>query len=242
MTIMSVSIFTDGASKGNPGPGGWAAVVVDSDNVTELGGREEMTTNNRMELSGAIQGLTHTSSGAEVTIFTDSSYVINGVTKWLHGWKRNGWITKTKQEVLNRDLWEKLDKLVSARSVKWNYVGGHIGIVGNERCDHIATGLAAGMKLNLYKGPLGNYDLPNILDISLDEKKLKNKKSSSSHSKMKAYSYVSAVNGKIETHQTWAECEKRVKGVSGAKFKKAISLQNEGEIIISMSDIDVGHR
>ena len=116
-----ITIFTDGASKGNPGPGGWGAVVIDGDKVFESGGGEKDTTNNRMEIAAAIGGLGKTENGSDITLYTDSSYLINGITKWILGWKRNGWITKTKQEVLNRDLWEKLDDLVKWRKVKWQY-------------------------------------------------------------------------------------------------------------------------
>src|SRR5438034_8828635 len=99
MTFMDnkqITIFTDGASKGNPGPGGWGAVVVDGDQIIEVGGGEENTTNNRMEISAAIGGLKETQEGSDIKIYTDSSYLINGITKWIKGWKRNGWITKTR--------------------------------------------------------------------------------------------------------------------------------------------------
>ncbi|MEI6305081.1 MAG: viroplasmin family protein [Candidatus Taylorbacteria bacterium] len=238
------TIFTDGSSRGNPGPGGWACVVVKEEGggkvergdgktrgVVELGGHEKMTTNNRMELSAALNGIMNIEVGSTVTVFTDSSYVINGITKWIHGWKRNGWITKTKDEVLNRDLWEKIDAAAAGKKITWKYVGGHVGIVGNERCDHIATDFADGNKVDLYSGLLANYDLPNIMDISFDESKMAEKKSDSSRSRAKAYSYVSSVGGVIETHHTWAECEKRVKGAKGAKYRKSLSLGDEAEII-----------
>jgi ribonuclease HI len=106
--------------------------------------------------------------------------------------------------------------------VQWKYIGGHIGVLGNERCDHIATDFADGMKIKLYKGPIEDYDLPDILDMSHDEMSLVEKKSKSfHHSSAKAYSYVSMVDGVIETHHTWPECEKRVKGARGAKYKKS---------------------
>lgn len=228
---MRITIFTDGSSRGNPGPGGWAAVVIDEANVTELGGGAKATTNNQMELTAAVQGLSKAPTNAAATVYTDSSYVIHGITKWIHNWKRNDWKTKTKKDVLNKDLWVKLSKEIEKRSVEWKYVGGHVGIVGNERCDHIATGFADGRKVKLYKGPLAKYDLPNILDISADGDGVATKKSSSARSKAKPYSYVSSVNGIIEVHPTWAECEKRVKGAKGARFKKAISAADETEIV-----------
>ncbi len=238
-----ITIFTDGSSRGNPGPGGWGAVIAMKEGarskeigeaqtqITELGGGEKMTTNNRMELTACVQGLVNTPKDSEVTVLTDSSYVINGMTKWIHGWKRNGWKTKTKDDVLNKDLWMELADEISTRQVQWKHVGGHVGILGNERCDHIATAFADGMDIKLYKGSLADYDLPDVLDVSLDASKAKAKKSSSAHSRAKAFSYVSSVGGIIETHHTWAECEKRVKGAKGAKFKKSISVDSEQEII-----------
>lgn len=243
-------IFTDGSSRGNPGPGGWGAVVVDGKSVMELGGGESNTTNNRMELTAVIGGLRNISerfrklpNGSEsIQIFTDSSYVVSGITKWIKNWKRNGWKTKTKEDVLNKDLWMELDVLISdtgsiGGKLHWKYVGGHVGIVGNERCDHIATAFADGRKIKLYDGPLGGYDLPNILDISHDEDSLARKKSSSAHSRAKAYSYVSLVDGVIEVHHSWPECEKRVKGARGARYKKATSADEEARIIAEFQAI-----
>lgn len=254
-----VTIFTDGSSRGNPGPGGWGTVVVQNGKITdvvigtskmengeqtanqandfvitELGGREKMTTNNRMELMACLSGLLSVKKpveDTEIIVFTDSSYVINGITKWIKGWKRNGWLTKTKVEVLNRDLWEKLDEAASGKKVQWKYVGGHIGIVGNERCDHIATDFADENDIKLYQGPLSEYDLPNILDISFDQEKSSSKKTDSSRARTKAYSYVSSIGGAIETHHTWAECEKRIKGLKGAKYKKSLDQADEMKII-----------
>lgn len=223
------TIFTDGASRGNPGKGGWGSVIVENDKVTELGGREDDTTNNRMELTAAIEALKVISNNSndQITINTDSSYVINGITKWVHGWKRNGWVTKTKDEVLNRDLWEKLVEVKEGKDIVWNYVGGHAGIVGNERCDVIATSFADNESVDLYKGLLVNYPIKNILSLENVVEKVSKK----SHSKAQAYSYISKLDGKIMTHKTWAECESRVKGKTGARFRKAISLDQERQII-----------
>jgi len=238
MKNIQTTIFTDGSSRGNPGKGGWAAILVedsgnknDSKLVRELGGREPMTTNNRMELTAALQGLSSSKIGANIMIYTDSSYVINGITKWVKGWKRNGWITKTKEAVLNRDLWEKLDEAASGKTIKWKYVKGHVGVVGNERCDHIATDFADGNRVELYSGTLAEYDLPNILDIELDGERVGSELNKSSRSKAKAYSYVSMVDGVIETHRFWTECEKRVKGKRGAKYKKTFDVDDEARII-----------
>jgi len=226
-----ITIFTDGASRGNPGSGGWASIVVEGGSVTELGGAQTSATNNKMELTACIRGLEHTKNDQDITIYTDSSYVINGITKWIKGWRKNGWVTKTKQEVLNRDLWEELYELSETRNVKWEYVGGHVGIRGNERCDWIATEFADGNKPKLYDGLLEKYPIADIMNISHDAVKLEEKKSDSSRSRAPAYSYVSMVDGLIRIHKTWAECEKRVKGVRGTRFKKALNSDEEKLIV-----------
>lgn len=226
-----ITIFTDGSSRGNPGPGGWGTVVVDGDTVTELGGAEANTTNNKMELTAALRGLEATPADAEVRVYTDSKYLIQGITTWIKGWIRNGWKTQTKEDVSNRDLWEELHPLTKTRSITWEYIGGHVGIAGNERCDDIATKFADGEDAELFTGPLGEYSIKNILDVSHDETLAVAKKSSSSRSKAAAYSYVSLVNGKVETHKTWAECENRVKGAKGAKYKKTLNAGDESALI-----------
>jgi len=229
---MNFLIFTDGASRGNPGPGGWGAIVIEEEKeIFELGGAEGKTTNNRMELMAAIRALKETPIDAQAVLYTDSSYVINGITKWIANWKRTGWRTRLKEEVLNKDLWMELDELVAERRAEWKYLGGHIGIRGNERCDEIATAFADGKKVDLYSGPIGTYPVQDILNISHDALLLVEKKQSSDRSKIPAYSYVSSIGGIVETHKTWAECEARVKGVKGARFKKAISYDEELEII-----------
>ena len=225
-------IFTDGASRGNPGRGGWGAVVLDSTTsiLTELGGREDDTTNNRMELTSALEALKVTAENSINIVYTDSSYLINGITKWVFGWQRNGWKTKTKEDVLNKDLWMKLFDETKKRKVDFKYVGGHVGIAGNERCDFIATSFADNKKIDLYKGTLSNYSIINIRDVSQNLEKSEDKKSSKSRSNAKAYSYISLVGGVIEIHHSWADCEKRVKGAKGARFKKALNKEEEDKI------------
>lgn len=223
-----IIIFTDGSSRGNPGPGGWGAIVALPDGkIKELGGGEKHTTNNRMELMGAISSLSMIKDGSEVILNTDSSYVINGITKWVYGWQKNGWKNSMKEDVINRDLWEKLIEASKDKKVKWNYVGGHVGIPGNERCDEIATMFADNKKVDLFHGKKTDYkiDLSNI-EGSGEKKKTKKKSSAA------AYSYLSLVEGKLQKHKTWIECEKRVKGVKGnVKFKKAVSEEDEKEIM-----------
>src|SRR3989338_353790 len=145
-----VIIFTDGSSKGNPGPGGWAAIIKSS-KVTEIGGRVEHTTNNRMELTAAIEALSFFKSYPPKAdqhwfgkIFSDSKYLIDGITKWIFGWQRNGWRTKDRKDVLNRDLWEILYGLTEGKEIEWKYVAGHFGHPENERCDEIAQAFAEG--------------------------------------------------------------------------------------------------
>jgi ribonuclease HI len=144
--------YTDGACIGNPGPGGWGTVVYFTDgSVYEMGGTEAATTNNRMEMQGAIQALKVLRASGQtepVTLYTDSEYVKNGITKWVKGWKKKGWKTAQGKEVLNQDLWETLDELNSPL-VEWQYVRGHSGNEGNERCDVIARSFAIGKPLAL---------------------------------------------------------------------------------------------
>lgn len=135
--------YTDGACSGNPGPGGWGALLIARDGETiikerELCGGEEDTTNNRMELLAAISALDALERRSELTIVTDSSYVKDGLTKWIHGWKRNGWKTAAKKPVKNEDLWKRLDEAASRHDVTWEWVKGHAGHPENERADELA--------------------------------------------------------------------------------------------------------
>jgi ribonuclease HI len=135
-----VEIYTDGACSGNPGPGGWGAVLQYGDHKKEIhGGEPVATTNNRMELMAAIQALESLKRPVEVRLHTDSSYVRNGITKWLAGWKRNGWVTAGKQPVKNADLWQRLEAACAKHEVEWLWVKGHAGIEGNERADALAN-------------------------------------------------------------------------------------------------------
>ena len=228
-----ITIFCDGASKGNPGPGGWGALVATHERVVELGGHSAHTTNNRMELTAAAEAVRFASklSGTQVAVHTDSSYVINGITKWVGGWKKNGWKTKDKKEVLNKELWMQLDAAVqnTVGTIAWHYVGGHVGVAGNERVDTIASDFAEHKKVTLYSGPRSAYEI-DIANLGRDEGLHKEKSAGKARSKAKAYSYVSKVDGKIMTHKTWGECEARVKGKT-ARYKKALSPDDEAAII-----------
>ena len=135
-----INIYTDGSSRGNPGPGGWGAVILDQDDKQKnISGSEKNTTNNRMELLAAIMSLKKIKTNSEVVIFTDSTYVKNGITEWMKNWKKNGWKNSSKKSVKNKDLWEKLDKLCEANSVSWKWVKGHSTNEFNNLADELAT-------------------------------------------------------------------------------------------------------
>ena len=151
-----ITIYTDGASRGNPGPGGWAGIIISDEKVKEIGGREEHTTNNRMELMGAIKSL-ESVSDQYIELFTDSEYVMKGITLWIEGWQKKGWKTAAKKPVLNQDLWQELLRVSEGKQIEWKYVAGHAGHDLNERCDEIATMLADGEDPKLYEGPRAHY-------------------------------------------------------------------------------------
>lgn len=135
---MTVEIFTDGACSGNPGPGGWGAILRYKSAEKELSGGEPLTTNNRMELMAAIIALETLNRPSTVKLSTDSVYVRDGITKWLPNWKRNGWKTAAKKPVKNDDLWQRLDIAQAPHSIEWIWIKGHAGHVENERCDELA--------------------------------------------------------------------------------------------------------
>lgn len=133
-----VTIYTDGACSGNPGPGGWGAVMIYGEHERELNGGEAETTNNRMELTAAIESLNALKRACTVDLYTDSVYVRDGITKWLHGWKRNGWRTAAKKPVKNAELWQALEDARKRHDVNWHWVKGHAGHPENERADQLA--------------------------------------------------------------------------------------------------------
>ena len=143
MTEMShVEIATDGACKGNPGPGGWGVVLRMGSTEKEMSGGEKLTTNNRMELTAAIEGLNALKRPCRVTLSTDSRYVMDGLTKWIHGWRRNGWKTSDKKPVKNAELWQALIEASAPHRVEWVWVKGHAGHPDNERADRLASDAA----------------------------------------------------------------------------------------------------
>lgn len=137
--MSDVTIYTDGACKGNPGPGGWGAWLRSGGHEKELFGGEPRTTNNRMELTAVIEALASLKRTCRVAIYTDSEYVRNGITTWIHGWKSRGWLTADRKPVKNAELWRRLDELRGRHDVHWHWVKGHAGDPGNERADQLAN-------------------------------------------------------------------------------------------------------
>jgi ribonuclease HI len=143
----SIEIYTDGACSGNPGPGGWGAILIWNGHRKELKGGEALTTNNRMELMAAISALEALKTGVVADLYTDSAYVRNGISSWIHGWKRNGWRTADKKPVKNAELWQRLEQALAAHRVTWHWIKGHAGHPENERADELAREGMAEFKL-----------------------------------------------------------------------------------------------
>lgn len=239
-------IYSDGACSGNPGPGGWAFVAALEDvSVYEKSGYDPQTTNNRMELGSALEGLkwlTRTlnsydeedlQNNYDFIFYSDSVYFLRGLTDWVHGWKKRGWKNSKNEEVTNQDLWEALDReyffLKKKITLNLRFVKGHAGHYGNERCDELAV-LASQGRPSSNQIPAENYNkkifiLPPVVPIP-DVKFTKPTNTESTY-------YLSMVNGVVVKHKTWSECEKSVKGVSGAKFKKVNSEAEEVEVLKS---------
>jgi len=203
-------IYTDGACLGNPGPGGWAAILVRDGQCEELGGREAHTTNNRMEMQAAVEGLRRARSGGAVRVVTDSRYLHDGISRWIHAWKRRGWRKADGGEVLNRDLWESLDRLCRTPArVEWEHVRGHSGHAWNERCDAIATAFARGETPELRRG---------------DGSWISGGQGTALPTGVEFPAYLSLVEGELRVHLDWEDCESWVRGAKGAKYRKVKTL------------------
>ena len=137
--MSTVEIYTDGACRGNPGPGGWAALLSVAGHEKEIAGAEALTTNNRMELTAVIRALESLRRPVSARIFTDSQYVRRGITEWVTAWKARGWLTADRKPVKNQDLWQRLEALAAAHRIEWHWVPGHAGVPGNERVDRLAN-------------------------------------------------------------------------------------------------------
>lgn len=231
----SYIVFADGACSGNPGPGGWGAIVYSPlGTIKELGGGANQTTNNKMELTATIESLKIIKPQSQVIIFTDSSYVLNGITKWIWGWLRNNWKSSQGEDVLNKEFWQKLLAESQKRKIDWRYCKGHSGIAGNERADQIAVGYSKNEDLYLYHGKADVYNyslfpLPERKDIPSMNGSSKSKQVNSS---VKPY-YLSFSNGVVRMHFDWPSCERSTKGISGAKYKKVKSSSEESETLKS---------
>jgi ribonuclease HI len=230
-----IAIFTDGACSGNPGPGGWGCVIATPDGrARELGGGEAATTNNRMEMTAVLKALRAVSSlPGTAHVHTDSTYVIGGITSWIQGWKRRGWRTAAGEPVKNEDLWRALDAAVAARGasgVEWLWVRGHDGHDANERCDAIAVAFSRRLPISLYVGPLLSYPHGSLATSESAPLPAKKKPSGKPAAPAGSATYLSVLEGKLERHATWKECEARVKG-RAAKFKKVRSAEEERAVL-----------
>ena len=229
--MKSAEIYTDGASRGNPGLGGWAAIILTSTSATEIAGRKDEVTNNQMELLAAEKALSFAKDQGikTVRLHTDSAYVLNGLSSWIDGWQRNGWMTIAKKPVENKAQWQKLVALRDyfGKGLELVKVAGHSGHEYNDRCDELAVLAALGKKTTLFSGALSAYKKQLQANPPVSAKKPEKKSSN----KGAAYSYVSLVNGKVHVDKTWAACEKRVKGTKGAKYKKVFSKEEETDLI-----------
>jgi ribonuclease HI len=251
VTQSAILVFTDGACSGNPGPGGWGVIIATPDGqVTELGGHEPSTTNNRMELTAVGKALRHLERTAgPVHILTDSTYVIQGITRWAFGWSKRGWKTAEGTEVANATFWKRLMALLAERKqqfpgelgrVDWKYVRGHAGVPGNERVDEIAVAFSRGKHEPLYLGPLDRYGIA-VHDVPEDTS-VPAKMPGGREAPKAAACYLSEVGRTVKRHATWAACERRVKGVSGARFKKIRTADEEARVLeewgVSPQDVD----
>ena len=235
-------IYGDGACSGNPGPGGYGAIVLFPDrSVIELADQASQTTNNRMEILAVLDSFLLIlkspllASAQRIQVFTDSVYLIRGATQWMFGWKKKGWKSATNEMIANPDLWKRMDLTLnslkqknSELKIEWNFVKGHSGILGNERCDQIAVAMSKNDGVDLYSGPVERYffDL-----LQLPEKKpLPEMNKNRGLGPTKNFWYLSLVNGVVSLHKTWSECEAIVKGRPGVKFKKVSSSEEEAQV------------
>lgn len=230
-----ITIYTDGASRGNPGPGGWAAIVISDSEVIELAGNPPSgghATNNQMELMAVEEGLSYVQihfPDANVELHADSTYVLNGIRSWILSWEKNGWITMAKKPVENSAQWKHLLTLRTHFGKKLTLVKveGHSGHEYNDRCDELAVLAALGKHAVLFSGTPKEYQryLQEHPPVSPEKKKSSKSKSGV------AFSYVSCVDGKVFADKDWTSCEKRVKGKKGAKYKKVFSKEEETSLV-----------
>lgn len=217
--------YTDGAARNNPGSGGWGAVLAvtrkDSqaqpERAVELGDHLAETTNNRAELTAVIKTLEWANEHGlqEVVVYTDSSYLIQGITNWRHNWQKNGWKTKNDEPVKNKTFWQKLIAAQKDLTVMYEHVEGHAGIPANERADDIATAFADQKNPDLFSGSVDEYDI----SLTPESQKLSD-----------APIYLSNVNGEIQQHNSWADCKQRVDGVQ-AQYRKVQTVPERDDLL-----------
>lgn len=217
--------YTDGAARNNPGSGGWGAVLAvtkagdktTQDQVVELGDKLPNTTNNQAELTAAIEALEWAQDNevSDVTLYTDSSYLIQGITNWRYNWQQNGWETRNGDSVKNKQLWQKLIAAEDKLDVAYEHVEGHAGIPANERADDIATAFADGSQPNLFSGSGEKYDV----SLAPETQKIAD-----------APVYISLVDDQVKQHTSWEDCKQRVEGVE-AKYQKVKTIPERDELL-----------
>jgi ribonuclease HI len=238
--IHKIDIYTDGSSRGNPGQAGWAGIVFDyaRNSVVELGGREDVATNNRMELMAVYKALVYIEEchllDLPITLYIDSAYVQKGVTIWMYAWEKNDWRTKDGNPVLNLDIWKELVFLVfrlkRKADITFQKIEGHAGHFGNECADRVATSFADKKPTPLYKGTLAEYERL-YKSVIVPVKSFTRVIPKSTKSTGRAYSYVSLVAGVVYVDKDWPSCEARVKGKRGVKYKKVFSKIEEHALV-----------
>lgn len=207
--------YTDGACLGNPGPGGWGVRILYANGTAqEYGGAATATTNNRMELQAAIEALKIIGGSPQATIITDSRYVIDGVTRWIHAWRRRKWMTTSATPVKNRQWWLTLDGL-NHPGIRWQHIRGHTGDPQNERVDAIARAFAQGDRPRLFCGQIGSPSDPVATEVSPTPRG-----SAKDRGAFSQVQYVSIIAGTVWLDDDWPSCATRVHGVSGARYKK----------------------
>ncbi|TVQ80495.1 MAG: ribonuclease HI [Bradymonadales bacterium] len=233
-------VFGDGACKGNPGPGGWGVVIASADLVVELGGGSSVTTNNEMELTALAKALAFVgaegqkSGAAELLIFFDSKYVLEGAKFWRFAWAKNNWKSSQNQDLKNLELWKEIDaklrSLPESLKLNWRHVEGHSDISGNERADEIASSFAEGISVELFRGRLQDYPVNLTGGIERARPLTRSRQKTKMKSEGSSY-YLSFVGGELHRDSSWKACEARVKGVRGAKYKKVSSKSEEEEML-----------
>ncbi len=235
----SFFVFIDGSSLGNPGPGGWGALLIarEENQIAEIGGSKKNSTNNEMELEALVQSLSFLrGNSGNILFFSDSRYLVQAMSIWLDGWRKNGWRRKDGKEIKNLSLWKKISSLLEERgknTVFFIHIPSHVGIFGNERVDKIAQSFAKGESIELYQGTFKKYPFRDKLLLpSLEEIYTKKSQKRRRKDKQKCY-YLSFQNGKVTRYENWEECKKHVLGKKGIRYKKICSKEEREDFLKS---------